>query len=66
MKVVKVFTKYDQPFISINVPVFRNLEAKPRSDVIDFTTGIYYEVLQTIRVEQGLEGVIFITYEGRV
>lgn len=54
MELTKVFTKYDKRYEVINVPYFKSIH------VPGFTMGL--KKLCPIREEQGLEGVVFVTY----
>lgn len=65
-EIVKVFTKYDVPFIKINVPMFKDLVAKPLSES-SFPEPLDTDIIEyhLSKVEQGLEEVKFYHYKRR-
>jgi len=68
MEITKVFTKYDEPFWEIKVPHFGDIVATELTDDspvrIDSTENMGFKVtfLRPSSVEDGVEGVRFITY----
>lgn len=63
-ELVKVFTKYDVPFDKINVPILKNLVARPMSETF-FPELLDTDVVKYINVgyTEGLEGVRFYHYK---
>ncbi len=64
-KYCAVFTKYDSPFLSINVPSFPNLEVKATADRTEITEDfgyMYYTEFIIEKVERLLESVKIIIY----
>ena len=65
---VAVFTKYDKPPSKVLVPIFPNREIEPISlcegscDVGEVFPPILVRCLKPVKIRQGLEGVIFVTY----
>jgi len=64
MKIIKVFTKYDKLYNFINIPCTEDITVQPMSNALDCSPGGWkYKELSISKVEMGLEGVRFVTYE---
>ncbi len=66
-EIVKVFTKYDAPVLTIKVPGFGDIKPSAPADnlnLADMSVNIIREY-QVNNIEQGLEGVRFFHYRQR-
>ena len=63
-EIIKVFTKYDVPFLGIKVPCIPPLTAHSWSDDLDMVDTVLCDFieLKVKRIETGLEGVRFFHY----
>ena len=63
-EIVKVFTKYDTPFLKINIPIIPELRARNLNDdsLLNEDILFEYEEWGIKYIEEGLEGVKFFHY----